>query len=250
MLEDYRLFYMPNELLGSMRSLTNSVESIDEMQLHCTLMGCQDLADAELEVNGFVLVPYQHAAREMYVPCRILWLEDGVATLNFEWCLEDRIFDKDNNDYVKSDIRKFLNSNKFIDRLSPKLLNLCIESNIWWKNFEIKDKFWLLSHEEVGFKKVSWLSNNTKPRLFSKTFASDDSRRKLYIDESGKVGGSAYYWWLRSAYSSNGYSVGYVYTTGRVYYNYSSNSYGCSPAFQIQISRIAAQRPMTDGRTT
>ena len=250
MLEDYRLFYMPNELLGSMCSLTNSVESIDEMQLHCALMGCQDLDDSELEVNDFVLVPYKHAARKMYVPCRILWLEDGIATLNFEWCLKDRIFDKDNNDYVKSDIRKFLNSNKFIDRLSPKLLNLCIESSIWWKNFEIKDKFWLLSHEEVGFKKVSWLANNTKPRRFSKTFASDDSRRKLYIDESGKVSWSAYYWWLRSAYSSNGYSVGYVYTTGRVYYNYTSNSYGCSPAFQIKISRIATQRPMTDGRTS
>ena len=241
---------MPNELLGSMCSLTNSVVSIDEMQLHCTLMGCQDLADAELEVNGFVLVPYQHAVRKMYVPCRILWLEDGIATLNFEWCLEYRIFDKDNNDYVKSDIRKFLNSNKFIDRLSPKLLNLCIESSIWWKNFEIKDKFWLLSHEEVGFKKVSWLANNTKPKWFSKTFVGDDSRRKLYIDKSGKVGGSAVLWWLRSAYSSSDYSVGDVDAAGKVY-NYNIHYYdGCSPAFQIQISRIAAQRPMTDGRTS
>ena len=243
MLEDYRLFYMPNELLGSMRSLTNSVESIDEMQLHCTLMGCQDLADAELEVNGFVLVPYQHAVRKMYVPCRILSLEDGIATLNFEWCLEDRIFDKDNNDYVKSDIRKFLNSNKFIDRLSPKLLKLCIESSIWWKNFEIKDKFWLLSHEEAGFKKVSWLANNTKPRWFSKTFVSDNLRRKLYIDKSGKVGGSADFWWLRSAYSSNDDYIGYVYTDGSMNNSHAYHNFGCSPAFQIQISRIAAQRP-------
>ena len=232
MLEDYRLFYMPNELLGSMRSLTNSVESIDEMQLHCTLMGCQDLADAELEVNGFVLVLYQHAVRKMYVPCRILSLEDGIATLNFEWCLEDRIFDKDNNDYVKSDIRKFLNSNKFIDRLSPKLLKLCIESSIWWKNFEIKDKFWLLSHEELGFKKVSWLANNTKPRWFSKTFASDDSRRKLYIDESGKVGGFAGGWWLRSSSSSFDSSVGLVSTGGKVSGSCAYCSSGCSPAFK------------------
>ena len=249
MLEDYRLFYMPNELLDSMRSLTNSVESIDEMQLHCTLMGCQDLADAELEVNGFVLVPYQHAVRKMYVPCRILSLEDGIATLNFEWCLEDRIFDKNSNDYVKSGIRKFLNSRKFIDRLSPRLQKLCIESSIWWKNFEIKDKFWLLSHEEVGFKKVAWLANN-KPRWFSKTFTNDNSRRKLYIDESGKVGGSADSWWLRSAYSYNDYHVGNVITNGAVKSNYADNSSGCSPAFKIQISRISAKRPMIDGRTT
>ena len=249
MLEDYRLFYMPNELLGSMRSLTNSVESIDEMQLHCTLMGCQDLADAELEVNGFVLVPYQHAAREMYLPCRILWLEDGVATLNFEWCLEDRLFDKSSNDYIKSDIRKFLNSREFIDRLSPRLQKLCIESSIWWKNFEVKDKFWLLSHEEIGLKKTSWLTNNTKPRWFSKTFVGDNSRRKLYIDESGKVDGSVDSWWLRSANSSGDNYVGRVNTSGRVSIN-SFHYFGCSPAFQIQISRIAAQRPMIDGRTT
>ena len=225
-----------------MRSLTNSVESIYEMQLHCTLMGCQDLADAELEVNGFVLVPYQHAVRKMYVPCRILWLEDGIATLNFEWCLEDRIFDKDNNDYVKSDIRKFLNSNKFIDRLSPKLLKLCIESSIWWKNFEIKDKFWLLSHEEVGFKKVSWLANNTKPRWFSKTFTSEDSRRKLYIYKSGKVGGSTDSWWLRSAYSSGDNYVCRVNTFGNV----SSNSvhyFGCSPAFQFRYPESPRSGP-------
>lgn len=241
MLEDYRLFYMPNELLGSMRSLTNSVESIDEMQLHCTLMGCQDLADAELEVNDFVLVPYQHAARKMYVPCRILWLEDGVATLNFEWSLEDKIFDRNSNDYVKSDIRKFLNSPKFINRLSPKLLKLCVESSIWWKNFEIKNKFWLLSHEEVGFKRVSWLANNTKPRWFSKTFVSDNSRRKLYIDKSGKVDGSTGSWWLRSVSSSYVSYAGFVRWSGSVGYNYTGDDYSCSPAFQIQISRIAAQ---------
>lgn len=249
MLEDYRLFYMPNELLGSMCSLTNSVESIDEMQLHCALMGCQDLDDSELEVNDFVLVPYKHAARMMYVPCRILWLEDGIATLNFEWCLEDKIFDEDGNDYVKSSIRKFLNSRKFIDRLSPKLLKLCIESSIRWKNFEIKDKFWLLSHEEVGFKKVAWLANN-KPRWFSKTFTNDNSRRKLYIDESGKVDGSAGYWWLRSAYSSSYYFVGSVRINGTVDSSYANYICGCSPAFQIQISRIAAQLPMIDSRTT
>lgn len=250
MLEDYRLFYMPNELLGSMRSLTNSVESIDEMQLHCALMGCQDLADAELEVNDFVLVPYQHAARKMYVPCRILWLEDGVATLNFEWCLEDRIFDMNSNDYVNSSIRKFLNSHKFINRLSPKLQKLCVESSIWWKNFEIKDKFWLLSHEEVGFKKVFWLANNTKPRWFSKTFVSNDSRQKLYIDESGKVSGSIYYWWLRSDITASDVYVSYVSIHGYVNNDYAFSRVGCSPAFKIQISRIAAQRPMIDGRTT
>ena len=249
MLEDYRLFYMPNELLGSMRSLTNSVESIDEMQLHCTLMGCQDLADAELEVNGFVLVPYQYAARKMYVPCRILWLEDGIATLNFEWCLEDKIFDENGNDYMKSSIRKFLNSCKFIDRLSPRLQKLCIESSIWYKNFEIKDKFWLLSHEEVGFMKTSWLANNTKSRWFSKTFVSDNSRQKLYIDESGKVGRSTYHWCLRSACSFNDNFVGYVSMIGNELNNSANCIYGCSPAFQIQISRIAAQRPMIDGRT-
>ena len=223
-----------------MRSLTNSVESIDEMQLHCTLMGCQDLADAEFEVNDFVLVPYQHAARKMYVPCRILWLEDGVATLNFEWCLEDKIFDKISNDYVKSDIRKFLNSCKFIDRLSPRLLKLCVKSSIWSKNFEIKDKFWLLSHEEVGFNKVSWLENNTKPRWFSKTFVSDDSRRKLYIDESGKIGWSTDYWCLRSANSFNDNFVAYVGRIGTVLNSSVNYNYGCSPAFQIQISRIVA----------
>ena len=244
MLEDYRLFYMPNELLGSMRSLTNSVESIDEMQLHCILMGCQDLADAELEVNGFVLVPYQHAAREMYVPCRILWLEDGVATLNFEWCLEDRIFDKSSNDYIKSDIRKFLNSREFIDRLSPRLQKLCIESSIWWKNFEIKDKFWLLSHEEIGLKKTAWLTNNTKSRWFSKTFVDDFSRKKSYIRKSdGNVSSSDDFWWLRSAVSSSNYIAGYVFTNGNaVSYNVFEYN-NCSPAFQIQISRIAAQRP-------
>ena len=250
MLEDYRLFYMPNELLGSMRSLTNSVESIDEMQLHCALMGCQDLDNSELEVNDFVLVPYKHAARKMYVPCRILWLEDGIATLNFEWCLEDKIFDENKNDYVKSNIRKFLNSCKFINRLSPKLLKLCIESNVRWKNLKVKDKFWLLSHEEVGFKKISWLENNITSRWFSKTFASCDSRRKLYIDESGNVSGSADRWWLRSADLSGGHYGSRVSTSGAVGYCEANYCYGCSPAFQIQISRIAAPRPMIDGHTT
>ena len=250
MLEDYRLFYMPNELLGSMCSLTNSVESIDEMQLHCALMGCQDLDDSELEVNGFVLVPYQHAVRKMYVPCRILWLEDGIATLNFEWCLEDKIFDENKNDYVKSNIRKFLNSCKFINRLSPKLLKLCIESNVRWKNLKVKDKFWLLSHEEVGFKKISWLENNIMSRWFSKTFAGCDSRRKLYIDESGKVSGSTDCWWLRSADLSGGHYGSRVSTSGAVGYCEADFFYGCSPAFQIQISRIATPQPMIDGRTT
>lgn len=223
-----------------MRSLTNSVDSIDEMQLNCILMGCQDLVDAELEINDFVLVPYQHATCKMYVPCRILWLEDDVATLNFERCLEDKIFDKNSNDYVKSGIRNFLNSCEFIDRLSPRLQKLCVESSIWWKNFEIKDKFWLLSHEEVGFKKVTWLANNTKSRWFSKTFVSDDSRRKLYIDKFGKVGESAGFWWLRSAYSDYDLNVGIVYMNGNVNSNLAYYDDGCSPAFQIQISRIAA----------
>lgn len=207
------------------------------------LMGCCcSLEDAELEVNGFVLVPFFIYGRCMHMPCKILRLEDGVATLNFEWCIEPMRYDSMRNDYEESEIRRYLNSSMFKSRLSPQLQKLIVPSDVPYKWQMLHDDFWLLSHEEIGLD-MSSLACNMRANWFLQTFTEDNARMKLPVfseEQDGNIGQIMVTtdfisnWWLRSSDKLSDRFAGSIYAGAGVYMSDISNKYGCAPCFKIR----------------
>ena len=130
-----------------------------------------------------------------------------------------RKFDEYKNIWKQSGIRKWLNSNEFLKEFDESFLKHVKETEIHTEDYVTKDKFWLLSHEEVGFKDTyKWFVPNKNTKRFDYFDGSDEKRRRLINDESC-------FWWLRSARSSYSSYVGYVGDVGSVgssdagYYN-------------------------------
>ena len=70
---------------------------------------------------------------------------------------------------------------------------------------------------------------DTSIKSFYSSSSSDALRNKFRMNIDGSSYSSAYFWWLRSAYSSGADYVGYVYCRGHVNINGAENFVGCSP---------------------
>ena len=104
-------------------------------------------------------------------------------------------------------------------------------------NFTSTDKLYLLSTKEVYGKEGT--SN-----VIDDDTAETETRQLDYYQAQGVTtanylgaikqrNGSNYFWWLRSAYSTNTYYFLNVISTGVWNYNYANNTSGVSPAFRI-----------------
>ena len=91
------------------------------------------------------------------------------------------------------------------------------------------DEMGLISRSYIGLSSVYYNTTyDTSIKSLYSSSSTDALRKKYRINIDGSSG-SAYNWWLRSAYSSNAYDVGYVNRSGYVG-NYSALSIsGCSP---------------------
>ncbi len=92
--------------------------------------------------------------------------------------------------------------------------------------------------DEIGLIPVSHTGYNHSymPRAYDTSIKSlygysqtDALRKKFRMNIDGSSYSSAYGWWLRSAYSSNAYIVGYVNSYGYVISGYAGDYNGCSP---------------------
>ena len=137
-------------------------------------------------------------------------------------------FDTKTNSWKKSDIRKWLNSDKFLKEFDESFLNHVKETEVHTEDYETKDKFWLLSHEEVGYEnKYRVFKPNKNTRKFDYFDGSDEKR---HISFNGKK----HYWWLRSSNSDYPFFVGYVGIGG---YVGDSLYYDCSAVFPACLIR-------------
>ena len=130
-------------------------------------------------------------------------------------------FDKGEiNNWKDSSIRRKLNSNVFMCKLDEEFINHTVVKEIHTCDYTTYDRFWLLSHEEVGGSKN-----------YSKYFKENRLCKKLkYFDESDKSRcfDRMLYpprtWWLRSASSCYSDSVGCAYRDGFVNGYYVDNN--------------------------
>ena len=122
------------------------------------------------------------------------------------------VFDGDgNNSWKDSSIRKKLNSDDFFCKFDKNFRNHVVVKEIHTCDYVTHDRFWLLSHEEVGSTRIFLKENHLCKKL--KYF--DESDKSRCFDE---MLCSVYFWWLRSAYSGYGSYVGCVDSSGGVDY--------------------------------
>jgi len=111
----------------------------------------------------------------------------------------------------------------------------------------VVDRLWLLGCGNINCTGI-WNGSSTKylndadydTSCFSGVFTARENmgvnnsvRVKYNVNADGSTGSSAYFWWLRSAYSNGGNNVGCVNSGGYVSYYQAYYSSGCSPALTI-----------------
>lgn len=91
------------------------------------------------------------------------------------------------------------------------------------------DEMGLISRSYIGLSSVYYNTTyDTSIKSLYSSSSTDALRKKYRINIDGSSG-SAYDWWLRSAYSSDANLVGIVYYSGNVGDYIASVSSGCSP---------------------
>ena len=113
------------------------------------------------------------------------------------------------NSWRDSSIRKKLNSDEFFCKFDENFMNHIIIKEIHTGDYMTHDRFWLLSHEEIGGNESFLKENHLCKKL--KYF---DGYNARCFDE---ILCSPCSWWLRSADSGYGILVGCVSDGGYVY---------------------------------
>ena len=114
------------------------------------------------------------------------------------------------NNWKNSSIRRELNSDVFMCKLDEDFINHTIIKDVHTCDYITNDRFWLMSHEEIGLNTNSFKENHLCKKL--KYF--DGSTKSRRFDE---IFCSPCRWWLRSAYSDNSIDVGCVLSGGTVF---------------------------------
>ena len=150
--------------------------SFEEIMLESTINGDnfdyetidflkRDYLNSKLYKPGNILViPYNHHEHGWsLIPWLILSIDNG-TTLYSKYPLFNASFDENNNysrEWKNSSIRKFLNSDEFLNRFPE-----AIQKNIGFHDIQTtytktSDRFWLLSWQELGYikKTVSPISD-------------------------------------------------------------------------------------------
>ena len=167
----------------------------------------------------------------------VLGEKDGCTCVQFE-CCETIPFDKNmENDWGDSSSRKYLNSEQFIKKVDPEFMKHVVEATVHTEDYTTKDKFWLLSHEEIGFvDDKNWFMQNRgtkKLDYFDNTKVGQKNKKLIRYDFY--VGSSVSSWWLRSASNYSSSYVGNVNYYGIVYYDIAYNYTSCVVAPAVLI---------------
>lgn len=203
----------------------------EEMDINLTLLGASTLDSKSLTeaiksktfpVGSHVMVRCEHIP----VPFKILaYNDDGTAFCQSMVCLGgDRVFSKnESNDYLSSDIRKYLQSPKFMSAFDSDFKkNHLLERTFSVEKYDdpdrlhdFNDRFVLLDMKELY------------------TYCPTASSRIRYFfskNSRGEFEGSAASWWLRNPYTGYSGSEYSVLTSGASNYYYAYYSGGCAPA--------------------
>ena len=207
------------------------------IDLELCMRGSRNLISSEkelhkiAEVGDKILVSFEGK----YVPWIIINKDKEALTINSEDCLKEKAFDKETNKWKDSAIRKYLNGKYFKDKFEKEFLKLVSDDLIGTEDYTTTDKFWLLSHEEIGNKGNDSLKKNCETKHF-KYFSSRVKRIKEIWNKDGER--EARFWWLRSACANDCSSVGLVSDGGYISNNFAYNLYGgLSPACSIICNR-------------
>ena len=147
------------------------------------------------------------------------------------------VYDSSNNDYANSDVHSWCNGT-YLNTIQEDVRNQIMTVRIPYRRGKsgssvstgangLQCKAFILSTREVD--SVLGYSPN-EGAVFSYFKGGGNSKRIANLN------GSPNYWWLRSPYTNNDYSVYYVRSSGDVYNDYGynvTNSYGRRPAFVL-----------------
>ena len=136
-------------------------------------------------------------------------------------------------------MRTFVN-NDIYNVLPSELKNAIIDTSVVsgygsedTENFTSTDKMYLLSGKEIY---TNWSNYYDSARYLTRTldyYTNIGVTTSNYSGAIKKNGTSAYYWWFRSAYSSNDNNFYGVNTSGNTFGGSAFNIFGVSPAFRI-----------------
>ena len=104
--------------------------------------------------------------------------DDGSIIVMPAHALGKAVFDKDKKtNWKDSDIRKYLNSNQFLQMFQPEFIDSIVEYDIQTNSDRTKDKFWLLSTNEVAYKPTS------RQTGYDLDLTADKSKKFEYFEE-------------------------------------------------------------------
>ncbi len=167
-----QLYFMRQDMLDRYEQYVLKDSSTpEECQLKCDILGIQKLELDEIkkisEVGDFILSRY----KDHLVPFQILEKrEDGRLVLQSFYLLDHHIFDKETNVWRDCELRRYLNSPEFAANFDQDFLDHVVEEDVHTEDYVTKDKFWILSHEEIGFKDTAnWFRKNIGTHAYYKT---------------------------------------------------------------------------------
>lgn len=161
---------------------------------------------------------------------------------------ENRVWQSGNiNKYESSDIHSYLN-NTFLKLFDSNIQGAIKQVKLPYRKNGgsggttqqgangLPCKIFLLSAPEVHYEHTYIDSGEGAALSYFASCVTNgaDSKRVAYLS------GSAANWWLRSPYTSNAYSVWYVYTNGSYDYSRASNSLGIRPALVLPSTLLVS----------
>ena len=168
------------------------------------------------------------------------------------------------NAYVWSNYNEYDTQAGFLTGFSPEMLAALLTTTLTVAkpsvdgsgSETVQDKVFLLSMAEVGLGSENGISEGSKLAMFS----DNNSRRAMPTAQavsnseytnSGLSASQYWYWWLRSPYSSDAYSVRYVYSDGSLYSYYACNGdRGVRPALNLSSDILVSDTPDSEGYYT
>lgn len=147
-----------------------------ELILGYTAIELED-AKRQAKIGDCLLIKYV----DKLVPMQVIdkkWNNGRLdVTLQSYYLLEQRAFDQNTNVWKDAEIRKYLNG-EFLTKFDPEFVDALQTTDVHTDNYVTKDKMWLLSHEEIGYKDDSGMF---KPNVGSRVYDyyKDDSTEEF-----------------------------------------------------------------------
>ena len=176
-----KLRYIPRDKSGKISEICNTSSCVEEQNIRLSLLGCDQMLELDeikriAQIGDRILVRYEN--RE--IPCIIVARKpNGDLICNSEDCLERRRFDPSTNRWKDSELRRYLNGPEFAKKFDPEFLKLVKTEDVHTEDYVTRDRFWILSHEEVNCPadRSAWFKPNVGAVPFP-YFTDNESRVK------------------------------------------------------------------------